>query len=543
MSCIGRQPKSGCPALAARNLYSFPSLPKTVDEVGKCSMATVEINLRDTRERIAKCITEGLRRIDSGEHLGGTSLGIELNSRFGRLVLSLNDDDDTSFQCDEIASYTRGSWFSISIPALESERFLEQDDNDEEVLQFVLADRDGSMEMGSYPETVTLVYHWLVDYVKDTFAERSDERWHPSYIIVLESAMYQSTEIVHRLERLPQAPAWPSEPIGGQRIPHEDQRGIQVYKVAYRPRKYASLDAVDGMLVRSLPGKKSDKIPLPIQAMANKKGKRVGDLIPFFRSEFAIKKDAQWTDTLIEHLREYSDLLPVVDEEFKWLYVNCLEIADVINNETTQLSYNRIGERIENIEFLEDVLVNISSPIFRAKNYENDGVYFITHDGKGFLPFCDTNGIRGIDFDLVWTSDTAALDPLIHEMFDLVYSRLDRLQGHHDITRSRSAECLFGYQLELWRTCELCLANEREGILSALDYVGGVNSVHFPAAVRFKNANIRCTNKAIADHIGQRDLLSDFRGYLCRYLPKALKDLKRMEEQDSDPWAILGPTI
>lgn len=81
-------------------------------------MATVEINLNNTRERIAECITEGLRRIDSGEQLGGTSLGIELNSRFGRLILSFNDDDDTSFQCDEIAAYTRDSWFSISLPAL-----------------------------------------------------------------------------------------------------------------------------------------------------------------------------------------------------------------------------------------------------------------------------------------------------------------------------------------------------------------------------------------------------------------------------------------
>ncbi|MEM7146997.1 MAG: hypothetical protein AAF591_17835 [Verrucomicrobiota bacterium] len=506
-------------------------------------MATVEINLKDTRERIEKCITEGLRRIDSGEHIGGTSLGIELNSRFGRFILALNDDDDTSFRCDEIASYTRAGWLGIYIPALESERIYEENDIDEEDLRFVVVDRNESQEHGSYEEVVSIIYNWVVQYVKEKFAERSDNHWHPCYISILESETYESTAIVHRSERLPKSLTWSSEPIRGKRIERAEGQGTQVYKVAYRPRKYASLDLIDRKLAFSLPGKNLDELPLPLKAEAYKNGKRVADLIPFFRSEFAIKQNDEWSDRLCGYVDEHSDLLPVTDGEYDWLYVNCLEIADAINNETTKFSYNRAGERIEDIEFLDENITGLKSPIFRAKDYESDGVYFVSRDGEGFLPYCEKNGIRGIDFDLVWTSDSGAFMPLIEEMFELVYARLDRLQGHHDIQRSRWAECLFGYQLELWRTCEFCLTNEREGFLSAIEYLGDLDRVHLPAAIRFRSEHRGSTNKDLAEHIGKRDLLNDFRGYLCRYLPKAIEDLKKMEEQDSDHMAILGPTI
>lgn len=327
----------------------------------KNSMETVKIDFEATRNRIERCVTEGLRRIDSGEHVGGTSLGIDLNSRFGRFMLALNDDDEASFRCDDIASYTRADWLGIDVPELESERIYGEHDFEEEELRFVVIDRnDSQQEFSSYEEAVSEIFKWAVNFVKETFTRRSSEQWHPCYINILESESCESIEIDHYLERLPDAPKWSSEPIGGRRIQQPKGKGIQVYKVAYRPRKYASLDLIDRKLAFSLPGNKLEGLSLPLEAEVYKKDKRVADLIPFFRSEFAIKQNERNTNTLVDYLDSRSDLLPVTDGEFEWLYVNCLTIADVINKETTKFNYNRIGESIEDIEFFEDGLVDPS---------------------------------------------------------------------------------------------------------------------------------------------------------------------------------------
>lgn len=66
----------------------------------KMNVAEFEIDLELIKASIHQCLDKSFEVIDSNSEFAATSFGVSLDTRFGRFLIRLNDDDDVSYRCN-----------------------------------------------------------------------------------------------------------------------------------------------------------------------------------------------------------------------------------------------------------------------------------------------------------------------------------------------------------------------------------------------------------------------------------------------------------
>jgi hypothetical protein len=270
--------------------------------------------------------------------------------------------------------------------------------------------------------------------------------------------------------------------------------------------------------------------------------------------DFAINLERPAAAGIKEFLREDFEFIPFEISGRNWEFCNCLSVREVLNLRTTRFEHGPIGNnrRIEEVEFDEEALTSMTSKAFRIAERPQDGVYFISSlEQKGLLEFCEESGLRGIGFDLVWTSDLESLRDLAEEFRNLVRKRLLRLHGGASVRDSLDVECLYGSQKDLWRLIEAERIFQEQGAQGLVKNVQGLRNFKNQVVSGLVPENWYYFNKGnekeVAERLEQefsgRSLLEGMNGYLSRMLPKGIRDITNMEATNSGHRAVFGPEV
>ena len=375
--------------------------------------------------------------------------------------------------------------------------------------------------------------------------------WVPFWIRV-ESSRGEG-ELWRCLEKpLPKERVWTSDPIEGQRI-DDARRKICIYKVAYKCRKYVGYDFEKYTQLNGAPLEGTEIVPLKIRSYVEML--RAGDLAPMgYCKEFAINLERSAAANIKEFLKADIEFVPFEISGKKWEFCNCISVCDALNLRTTRFENGAIGNnrRIEELEFDEKALTSMSSKAFRIAERPQDGVYFISSlEQKGLLEFCEDKGLRGIGFDLVWTSDSECLRDLAEEFRNMVVKRLLRLHSRASVRQSLDIECLYGYQKDLWRLIEAERIFQEQGAQGLVKNVQGLSNLKNQAVSGlvpqnwywFNKGNEKEAIERLEKEFSGRSLLEGMNGYLSRMLPKGIRDITNMEATNSGHRAVFGPEV
>lgn len=95
-------------------------------------MAEFEIDFEQINARVRECIMRSFELIDSRIAFAATSYGVSLDSRFGRFLICINDDE--SYRCDEVATFTGPTLCGVDLVQIDEFREkYESSEADEEL--------------------------------------------------------------------------------------------------------------------------------------------------------------------------------------------------------------------------------------------------------------------------------------------------------------------------------------------------------------------------------------------------------------------------
>ena len=509
-----------------------------------------EIDFEQIKSSIHQCMEKSFEIIDSHAEIAATSFGVLFDTRFGRFSIHLNNDDDESYRCDEVASFTGPSLCGVDLAQIDEFREKYENSESDEEME-IRTTIDGNVIVCESEEFERLLSEKVIHWVKEAFANRIENRWLPCWIR-FEQSNGGGEHWRCRGTVLPKERVWISDPIDGQRIDSARSK-ICVYKVAYKCRKYVGFDFEKYTQLHGAPLEGTDVVPLKIRTYGEML--RSGDLAPVgYCKEFALNLERPAATEMKEFLGTDIEFVPFEISGRNWELCNCLNVLEVLNLKTTRFENGAIGNssRIEELEFDEIYLASLTSKVFRIAESPQDGVYFLSSlEQKGLLEFCEERGLRGLGFNLVWTSDLESLRDLAEEFRSLVERRLMRLHGSANVKDSINVECLYGYQKDLWRLIEAERIFQAQGARDLIKNVQGLRD--FPNQVVrglvpekwfwFNKGNESDVADRLEQEFSGRSLLDGMNGYLSRMLPKGIRDLTNMEATNSGHMAVFGPEM
>lgn len=510
-----------------------------------------EIDFEQIKARIHQCINQSFELIDSNPEFAATSYGVSLDTRFGRFLICLNKDDDESYRCDELGTFTGPTLYGVNLVQVDEFREIYESSESNDQLR-IRTTIDGCPMVFESEEFDQFLYDNVILWIKEAFANLKKDKWLPFWIRFEE---HDNGKVEHwrcREDSLPKERAWTSDPIEGQRIERAREK-ICVYKVSYKCRKYVGFDFEKYTPLDGKPLEGTGVVPLKIRSQVEML--RFGDLAPMGHcKDFAVNLERPTAAEIKEFLGGDIEFVPFEISGGAWEFCNRLSVCDVLNLKTTRFENRPIGNirRIDEIEFDAEKLACLKSKVFRVAEWPQDGVYFLSSlEHKGLLEFCEERGLRGIGFNLVWTSDSENLRDLVEEFRGLVVKRLLRLHGNAGVKDSINVECLYGYQKDLWRLIEAERIFQEQGSRGLIENVQGLRDLKNPAIRALVPENWYWFNKgnegAVADKLEQefsgRSLLEGLNGYLSRMLPKGIRDITNMEATNPGRMAIFGPEI
>ncbi|HTL27602.1 MAG TPA: hypothetical protein VL282_00210 [Tepidisphaeraceae bacterium] len=513
----------------------------------------ITVRLDEIRSTVVALLAESFRQIEANGLTEVTSFGVWFDAYQGAVGVSLNDNDDDSYRCETLSSYTRKNWRGVGLEPLKN---FEQD-------HYNLPEGSDSIEIvangvsHTHAELQDYFEHFFregVGWVREFFESLPAGGWRPVWIQIEESNSH-SVECLKCADGPPPPPSgdWTREPlkIRGFTPP---TRGFKIYKLGFRNEKYASIHLDQDVRLKLDGTSKKAEFGQPFPVKCFDHMLRLGGLADCFGTKtFALSAAAPQFREAKQFLESWVELLPVSSGDRVWQLVHALHPISVLNQAATE--FEKMGERIYAIkvaEFEVAQLRQFARPIFQIADAPTGTPYFLeTEESESFPQFCQRIGLRGIDFDLVWCEDLNEITAELDEFMRIVQNRLARMHPDAEVAKWMNIECLSGLQCNIWRIGTFRKLLKEEGVVAAVANVQGLGELKIPCIKHLLPRSWNYSNSESVEQIipqlepilQEREILEEMRGYFCTFLPRALNALQEMEGTNSGRLAVYGPTI
>jgi hypothetical protein len=517
--------------------------------------AMIIIDAVTIRKTIIETLEKAATRVKREHQESATSLGVDLDFRFGRVWVALNDDDDSSFRCPYIADFTERNWAAAYIRELvHLDGQLAGLDTPDNEPQVEISDGESRDLLQSIEDVCRCLYPKSVTWITDWFAKRPAAEWKPIWLKIEERTI--GADEFRRIDpnrEPPPSSAWADEPLTLRGFP-PPERGLKVFQLGYRARKYIQLEPVDWKSVPNFTGEPfAGRIPVPCAVKADPPSVRFGDLARF-RTTLAFLQSGKSAGVLDSFFGGDVEKVLLSAGKWCWTAVHPLKPVSVLDLDRTCFSGGVPAgspRTLEIAEFDADALRQSARLFFKLREVPFSGPYFLEGSAEpGFVSFCESKRLRGVEFALVWCEDISGIVRIFDEFMDLLKFRLERLTGSSSIAHFDGVECLYGVQKDFWRIGAFRELFNSSGAEEALRQLPGI-SVLIRSLIPFapfrypevKNPISRDAIRAIEAKFDGKEILNEVTGRLCCHLPRAFALLKEMEETNTGQDAILGPSL
>ncbi len=513
----------------------------------------ITVRLDEIRPAIVTLLSESFRLIEANGLTQVSSFGVWFDSYRGAAGVSLNENDDDSYRCGCISSFTHSNWRGVRLEPLKN--FEQEHYNLPEGSDAIELVTNGSVEVCAELHDYSVrFFQEAVRWVKEFFDSLPTGGWRPVWIVIEESnsCLVEGWKCADGPPPRPSGD-WAREPLvtRGFKAP---THGLRVYKLRSNNEKYAPtfLDdnvrlKLDGISRRTEFGQ-----PLPVNCFDQMM--RVGGLaICAGTRTFALLESAPQFPEAARFLEPWVEFLPVSNGDRTWQLVHALDPISVLNQAATE--FEKMGDRVYGVkvaEFDPGRLRQLGCPIFQPAEAPTGSPYFLeTEESESFPQFCQRVGLRGIDFDLVWCEDLNEIRAHLDEFMRLVEIRLRRLHPEAEVEKWMNIECLGRNQVDIWRIGTFWKLVKEAGVAAAVNRVQGLADLRIPCIkdlvpkswTYFNSDRIEETVSQLEPVLQEHEILEEMRGYFCTNLPGALKYLQEMEATNSGRLAVYGPAV
>ncbi|MES2921296.1 MAG: hypothetical protein V4819_07110 [Verrucomicrobiota bacterium] len=509
----------------------------------------ITISVPTVRQVVFECLEEANRRIVAAELTHATTFRFWIDARFGNCGVELNGDDDEDFRCPGGETFTIGGVFARSIDeigdmddrfSVESEIWLE-DPMPEQCQKFSNYD--------AYCEHFgKLAIMWLREWSDS--AARGD--WSPCWFEALETnAVATSDEAfeIWRVETRP-LPAFVEAPSATRFIGLNGGDGLKVYVIDGGARGYATGHLESKFRLAGDAPTGTWPSPLPITIWSD--WQRLGGLVNFGRTGFALRSDHPAVDEARAFFGSVVEWLPASDGKNEWLIANALDPVEALDLKLTKFSHYGESSGIDVAEFDADLLRGLDRPLFKVIGDHHRRLYFLERPGEESFPaFCERVGLLGVRWHLVWCEDTSEIERMLATFVEEIEARVRRREGRGFVGNPADCEGIYGGQRDILRIALFRDIVRQRGVPDAIREIRGLGSLGIPSVREICGQDWYGSNlperpgieTVLAESFARRDPLLEIRGYLCTYLPGAVKSLREMERDGTGQLAAYGPTV
>ncbi|MFO1485025.1 MAG: hypothetical protein U1F71_16820 [Verrucomicrobiaceae bacterium] len=504
-------------------------------------MITIDVSL--IRKTIIEAVDAAVSRITREKRKNATSLGVDLDFRFGRLRIAINDDDDESFRCPYFEHFKDREWglatFDESTVLADRLDGLDSDDEDDPQIRVVDGDEEKMLQI------LEDVCRWLfpkcIEWITSWFKEQPASRWRPIWLRVDEETVGEGESVrIAQNRKIPRAKKVEKEPLRliGFTPP---KSGIKIFKLGMREREYVDLwsdnfDAAPRFVGQPL----ADDYDEPIPVKTNPPLVRFGDLA-CYECGLVYLNSGRHAAALIDYFNDPNfERIPLFDGEREWTAVHPLKPVSVLDQCRTEFDWSPVKKAFDGVrvcEFDADALRRMGRSIFKIQESPFLGPFFLEDErSPGFLGLCEKMGLRGVKFELIWCEDLSEILPKFEEFMDRIKAFVKRLTGGCSIKKMESTPRLSGIHKTFWRLGafrELLKESGAEKALTTFPEIASViRSLSSVVPSRYSASDDPFSKKVISEveqRFNGKEILEEVRGRLCLHLPKALALLKDLE--------------
>ena len=503
----------------------------------------IELDMDAVKAKAAECLNKAFEKLISNGLTNATSFGFWIDGRFGFCGVALNEDDDSTFHCQEIYSFTRRQFMGIwleEIGNLDSRLRAEPGEEGDVEKPIKLVDSEWEIEIPGMEAFYEHLHQAAMLWVKEWLESNAIQHWHPCWVLVEETNSGLSEHWRVKKRKLPASGEIGPDSVRRPGLSAEAS-SLKVYALPLTPRKYATLYrkfTVDDVRLWAQSVIGNVQTPFVLQRQGN--GRKTGDLARFQGLEaFAIRSDALVAEQAMEFLSEYAEFIPAHDGQHDWFVVNVLRTEDVLDVDSSRFDMKTDpSSRLKIAEFDAEKLRTVDSPLFKLTGHPRGEIYFLERPGQeSLLQFCERTGLRGLEWSLVWSESVADIEKELDAFAAKLEARLVRLTGTAEVSNYLNYECITQRQAFMWRLAKTRQILASNGVKEVLRQIKGLGSLEIPLIARKLPGMWQYDNEprpqgiesSLDKAFKKKNFLLDMRGYLCVTLPIAIGSLSQGE--------------